>query len=235
MLLSSEGAAYTKKEYRLASMRGYASCWHMSDEDPQDEMWQRKFGNNHKGIALRTTPEALRVQLGEIVSATGPGYIGEVEYIDHKEDLVPEGNTLEVAFRVREEFSYQREARVYVHCYGAPAATVLAAEHSMWDTRLVRRVPPRQSFSRKREFVGFVPPKASEEARKHNWKAMVPRIAPEQLIDEILVGWRVSDAEYTDLLKMVSESPLRNNIRRTVRRPNERSSTPEPEKVKSSR
>jgi hypothetical protein len=41
--------------------------------------------------------------------------------------------------------------------------------------------------------VGFVPPKASAEARKYNWKAVEPQIQTEELIEEILVGWRVSD------------------------------------------
>jgi hypothetical protein len=129
--------------------------------------------------------------LSRLIDGTGPCYIGEVEYINHNTDTVPEGNTIEVAFRVRKEFNFQREARVYVHCYGAPAMQALIPERSMWNTRLVRRVPARQSFSKKRELVGFVPPKASAEARKYNWKAIVPHVQTEELIEEILIGWRV--------------------------------------------
>ncbi len=218
MLLTPEMAEYTKAEYQLAKMRGYASCWHMSDGEPNEEMWQGKFGGNFNGIALRTTPDALRTQLIRLMRDTGPCYVGEVEYIDHKSYLVPEGNTLEVVFGVRNEFRYQREARVYIHCYGAPAARVLTAERSMWGTRLVRRVPPRQSFSKKREFVGFVPAKATPETRKHNWKAMVPRIKPEDLIEEILVGPKVNDERYASLMGILDGSALEGRARRAARK-----------------
>jgi len=218
MLLTPEMAEYTKEQYQLAKMRGYASCWHMSDGEPNEKMWKSKFGNNFKGIALRTTPDALRSQLIRLMRDAGPCYLSEVKYIDHKSALVPEANTLDVAFCVRNEFRYQREARVYIQCYGAPAARVLAAEPSMWGTPLVRRVPPGQSFSKEQELGGFVPAKATPEARKHNWEAIVPRIKPEELIEEILVGPKVNDEEYAFLMGMLAGSALEGRTRRAARK-----------------
>jgi hypothetical protein len=219
MLLTPDQAAYTKREYQLAKMRGYASCWHMSDHDPTEQIWQTKFGNRHKAIALKTTPSALQKQLSRLIDNTGPCHVGEVEYINHETDTVPEGNSIEVAFRVREQFSFQQEFRVYVHCYGTPAIRALVPEQSMWNTRLVRRVPARQSFSRKRELVGFVPPKASAAARKFNWKAIVLQVQTEQLIEEILIGCRVSDEEYASLMRLLDHSPLKGRVRREIRHP----------------
>jgi hypothetical protein len=57
--------------------------------------------------------------------------------------------------------------------------------------------------------VGFIPPKASEEARKHNWKAMAVRIQPEQLIDAIQIGSRITDQKYSSLMNLLDESALK--------------------------
>jgi hypothetical protein len=219
MLLSRDQADYTQKEYEHAARLGYASCWHMSNGDPDPEIWKRKFGNNHKGIALRTTFQELSAQLGYLVMPGGPGYISEVQYIDHQTTAIPEAQTVDVAFRVRREYAYQREARVYVNARDAAAFKTLPSLKSVWDTVLVKRYPGRQIPSKVRELRGYVPPAAEIAKEKVNGRAMVPRIDPEQLIHEILVGWRVNSDEKTKLAQMLAGTSFLDLIRYEDRNP----------------
>ena len=108
-------------EYENAAATGYASRWHLSDEKPDPAMWDKSnFGNNHKGIALRSSYALLRAELGSLIAESGDGplHIREVRYIDHTHEFVPEGQTLEVAFSVRN----QKELRVFLTTTWASAA-----------------------------------------------------------------------------------------------------------------
>jgi hypothetical protein len=213
MLLTPQQAAYTKDEYVHAARMGYASCWHMSDEDPDPQMWEGKFGNKHKGIGLRTTPGVLLNELKEFVQPGGPGYLSEVRYIDHERTTIPEGQTIDVAYCVREEYAVQREARLYVTAGGLRSFDVLPLQESVWGTKLVRRMPARQTPSKKTELRGYVPPRAESSEARFNGKTMVPRIDPFTLIEEILVGWRVNNEERKHLQELLDGTPLAKRVR----------------------
>lgn len=77
LLGSCDIAEKVKEEYRIAARNAYASCWHMSDGRPSDYAWE-EFGDEHAGIALRTTRHKLRKQLGKLLRDDGPGYLSEV-------------------------------------------------------------------------------------------------------------------------------------------------------------
>ena len=204
----------TLDEYELAAKRGYASCWHMSNLEPSVGMWEGKFGNRGKGIALRTTPERFASTLNHLITPNGPFYLGEVRYIDHQRDQIPEANTIESAFVVQSQFEWQKEARFYVHLYGVNATESLCLERSVWNQPLVREIDSQNSFSRKREFVGHIPKTASGDSSKNDGLAMAVRYTPSLLIEEILVGPRVSDTEYQNLVEMVNGSSYNGPIRK---------------------
>jgi hypothetical protein len=204
----------TVHEYELAAKRGYASCWHMSDHEPAGGMWEAKFGNRGKGVALRTTPARFASALNHLITPNGPFYLGEVRYIDHQRDQIPEANTIECAFVVQSGFAWQTEARVYVHLYGINATESLCLERSVWGQSLVREIDSQNSFSGKREFVGFIPKTADGDSNKKDGLAMAVRCAPSLLIEEILVGPRVSETEYQSLVEVINGSSYCGPVRR---------------------
>lgn len=214
MLLTPEQSKYTKREYRLAARRGYASCWHMSDEEPSEEVWNLKFGHKHKAVALRTTPQLLRSHLAPFMDGPGPCYLSSIQYIDHDQDErgIPEGNTIDVAFRVRKEHERQREARLFFNCYGAAGAKLLQAGRLVWDKPPVRIFPAAASIPGKTEFRSIARGRLGLAHVLESERAIVVRINPAQLIEAVLVGRRMNKNDYTELMKMLEGSPLEDKV-----------------------
>lgn len=161
------------REYQSAARRAYANCWTMSDGDPSAEMWDAHFGNRGKSIAVKSTPAALLEAIQPIRGQDGPAYLGQIRYINHEIDQIPEAQTLEAFFVVQEDFRFQNEARLLIYSYGSNAVSKLTATSSIWGTPLVRAVPKEQSETKVTEFVGFIPETASAGARLHDGKAIV--------------------------------------------------------------
>lgn len=106
-----------EKEYARIRDTAFASCWHMSDEDPSDDAWD-SFGGFRDGIALKTTPADAVSALSNTSAIGGPLYIGEITYIDHAVDTVSEANMLEVVYCVQNGYASEREARLLISLQG---------------------------------------------------------------------------------------------------------------------
>lgn len=189
---------------------GYASCWHLSDGDPDPAMWQKSnFGNNHNGVALRSSFGLLRTELGTLIadSGDGPLHISEVRYIDHTQELVPEGQTLEVAFSVRDDYSYQKELRVFLTTTWASAAEVLPSKTNIWGGPLA---PP--------ELIRGKLPTAPAELNNcipeavQRGEAIVPAVNPKGLIDKVLVGYRMNPDDRDKLMVMLQKAGLDDRV-----------------------
>jgi hypothetical protein len=212
-LLPEQMSEEALREYRFSAKRDYATCWTMSDSDPSKEMWEAQFGNRGKGIAVRSTSAALIEATRSIRGEDGPVYLGRVRYINHEVDLIPEAQTLEACFVVKEEFRYQNEVRLLIHSYGHNAATILASTKSFWGEALVRRVEKEQSETAVTEFVGFVPENAPGKAREHDGQAIVLPVDPSQVVQEVLLGWRLDSTEVQKVYSVLQEARMEHLMR----------------------
>ena len=200
-------------QYEKAAATGYASCWHLSDSHPDPAMWTKSnLGNKHDSIVLRSSYDLLRAALGSLVAKSGDGplHIGEVQYRDHPDpeaDSLPEFQTLEVAFSVNKEHSYQKELRVFLTTTWGAAAEALASKTNPWEGPLV---PP--------ELIHGKMPTAPAELRDSIPKpvqlgeAIVPTITPRAFIDQILVGYRVNHQWRDKLMAMLQKAGLDDRV-----------------------
>jgi hypothetical protein len=197
-------------EYEKAAATGYASCWHLSNGNPDPAMWNKSnFGNNHNGIALRSSYALLRAELGSLVakSGDGPRHISEVRYIDHTQELVPEGQTLEVAFSVRSHYSFQKELRVFLTTTGGSAAEALSSKTNPWGGPLAPPELIRGKFP-------TAPTKLSDSIPEpvQRGEAIVPTVNPKVLIDKVLVGYRMDQGGRDKLMAMLQKAGLEDRV-----------------------
>jgi hypothetical protein len=213
-LMSPEMAAETIQLYADDAKRGYASCWHASDGDPNERMWREKFGNRGKAIALRTSPELLRAAIARSLGTDGPCYLNEIRYIDHGVDDIPEAHTREVAYVVQRKFDYQEEVRLYLHIFSNAAYSVLPGQQLSADIPIVRTAKSHEVVRYKWEIVGNIPEQLGAELHDSNdGKAIILPVAAEDFIDEVLVGARVSDSELETLMEMLRGTALFERVR----------------------
>jgi hypothetical protein len=78
------------REYELGVKQAYASCWHISDDDPSDYAWGT-FGH----IGLLTTPDLMKQSLQYVSGPDGPVHFGKIRNVDHWQDSIPEANVIE--------------------------------------------------------------------------------------------------------------------------------------------
>jgi len=194
--LPSAQVPAVQKEYELGVKRAYASCWHMSDNDPSDHAWS--FGC----VALRTTPQKMEAALQVISGPDGPVHFGQIRYVDHWIDQIPEGNVIEAAFVVRLGFLLENEARVLVHAHGTAASDYLYGKKGPFGD-LVRVQAPSASLSGKHEFIGG----------HANGTAMVLPIAPDQFIEEMVINSSASDQERNEIATEVNAAGFGNRLR----------------------
>lgn len=187
-------------EYTLGIQRGFAQCWHMSRDAPSEHAWA-EFSNTSNGVAVRTTVEALEEALSGIAQPGGPGYIGEVRYIDHWTDFIPEANVIEAAFVVRSGFRAEREARCFIHTKGTAASDHLLYKEGRYGP-LVKVVPPGNSPSGKHEFTGG----------HHGGRAIVVRADPRKLIQAVAINPRVSKADRGPIEAVLKESGFEDRL-----------------------
>jgi hypothetical protein len=209
-LMRPDDAEAVIAAYEKAAATGYASCWHLSDDNPSPAMWDKSnFGNNHNGIALRSSYDLLRAELGYLIATSGDGplHISEVRYIDHTQDLVPEGQTLEVAFSVRNQYSSQKELRVFTTTTGGSAAEALPYKTNPWGGPLV---PPELIRGKlptaPAKLIGSIP------VAVQRGEAVVPTINPKVLIDKVLVGYRVNQDRRDKLMAMLEKAGLDDRV-----------------------
>jgi hypothetical protein len=209
-LMRPDDAEAVIAAYEKAAVTGYASCWHLSDGNPAPAMWDKSnFGNNHNGIALRSSYDVLRAELGCLIATSGDGplHISEVRYIDHTQDLVLEGQTLEVAFSVRNQYSIQKELRVFLTTTWASAAEALISKTNPWGGPLV---PPELIRGK----LPTAPAKLNDSlpAPVQRGEAVVPTINPKVLIDKVLVGYRMNQDERDKLMAMLQKAGLEDRV-----------------------
>ncbi|MEH7424963.1 hypothetical protein [Bacillus thuringiensis] len=91
------------------------NCWHMNEYESA-AMWDLYLKSN-EGIAIQSSVERL---VKCFKGNKEKFYIGEVEYIDYKKTIIPEGNFFYPFTFKRKSFEHERELRV-VHLLELPA------------------------------------------------------------------------------------------------------------------
>jgi hypothetical protein len=137
-------------------------------------------------------------------------HISAVTYIDHANKAIPEAQTLEAAFSVREEYSYQRELRIFLTTRWGAAAQVLPGLTNVWGTPLV---PIKLLNPGSPAACASVAPCLSVPEPVQRGKAAVPRVNPSVLIEQILVGWRVNSPDRKDLQEMLRKVGIEDRLR----------------------
>lgn len=83
----------------------FLNCWHMSDYESA-AMWGMYVANG-QGVAIRSTYS----RLSESLTGPEPIFIGMVNYVDPRVEVVPQGNVLWPYLHKRRSFSYEQELR----------------------------------------------------------------------------------------------------------------------------
>lgn len=188
--------------YEQAIRQSFASCWHMSDEDPNDHVWA-EFGGGGNGIAVRTTPMILKDALADISGPDGPVHIGVVRYIDHWVDVIPESNVIEAAFVVQDGYSEEREARLLIHTVGNCVSEYLVPKKGL-DKMLVERPPAPHGIAGNTSLQGG----------DASGRAIVPKVGPPSLIQEIVLGPDLPTGNLQCITDLIETYGLTNVIRR---------------------
>jgi hypothetical protein len=147
--LPAPSAQWVQKQYELGVERSFAVCWHMSDDVPDEALWTL-FADPDDAVAVRTTWRILLKELEPITGADGPLHFGAVEYVDHAVDAIPDGNVLEAAFVVGDNFANEREARALIHTYG-PAYAFLVGKTGPYGPLVTQILSPKSNMH---ELVG---------------------------------------------------------------------------------
>jgi hypothetical protein len=175
---------YIIRQYKNARRQSFASCWHKSDKEPSEYVWE-EFGGYHTGYAIRTTPQKL-LKAVEPVVACRAGYIGEITYKNHNRQENKIGNILDAHFVVRDGYRDEEEARFLIHTFG-PRGQLLYGQEGPKGQLLKWRV--RKTTPPSRECVGGY----------RRGTAILLSVDPKQLIDEIMVGKLASPALFEDI------------------------------------
>jgi hypothetical protein len=188
-----------KNIYDRAVRRSFASCWHMSDSEPTEYVWD-EFGGHHDGIAIRTTPTKIQSALSNIWGSDGPVHFGKVGYIDHYLDVIPADNVIEAAFVVDDGYQRENEARILIHTDGSAAANKLARKRGPYGDLVVR--PSQEEIDAGNG--GF--------NGGHNEVAVVPSANSNAYIEQILIGKNVSGARREQLVQQITDGGLASKI-----------------------
>jgi hypothetical protein len=176
-------------------------------------MWAKSnLGNNHNSIVLRSSYRLLRAELGSLVAQSGDGplHISGVQYIDHSDPNakpLPEFQTLQVAFSVNKEHSYQKELRVFLTTTWRAAAEALATKTNPWNGQLV---PPELIHGN----VPMAPTKLNDSIPQpvQRGEAVVPIIDPKAVIDRVLVGYKLNQERRDKLMVMLQTAGLEDRV-----------------------
>jgi hypothetical protein len=103
---------------RAGRKQNYVSCWHMNVGE-SEAMW-RLYSQSGYAIAVQSTYEALAKGLpSKYESATHRGpFFGVVKYVNHHEDVLPQGNVFHAVMQKRLSFAHEHECRAVVWCCG---------------------------------------------------------------------------------------------------------------------
>lgn len=194
-------ASWIEHEYGRGILRSYALCWHRSNGDPSQHIWD-SFSSPVDGVSVATTPDRLRAALKPITGPTGPVHFGVVRYVNHQVDTIPEYNVLEAAFVVRQTFSSEHEARVVVHTHGTAAYDCLYGKNGPFGP-LVTPVSGDGSPGGGHDLVGG----------HADGTALVLDIDPRQMITEIIAHPRMRPGDYARVCEVVERHGLVDRLR----------------------
>lgn len=85
----------------------YANCWHINDHESA-ALWQL-YSSNDAGVAILSTIGRLK---NALAAAERPLYLGEVQYIDFRNEIIGLDNIINPIFRKRMSFAHERELRL---------------------------------------------------------------------------------------------------------------------------
>ncbi len=139
-----------------------------------------------------------------------PLHISEVQYIDHPDPnamALPEFQTLQVAFSVYKEYSYQRELRVFLTTTWGAAAEALATKTNPWGGPLV---PPELIHGNVPTVPTFLNDSIPQPVQRG--EAVVPTINPKAVIDQVLVGYKLNQERRDKLMAMLQKTGLENRV-----------------------
>jgi hypothetical protein len=176
---------YIRGAYMNAVRQSFATCWHRSAGTPSDYIWD-KFGADYDGIAIRTTPNRMLEAVQPIMDI-GAAHFGVVRYIDH--DIYRSGtrNILQTQFLVQSCYRREQEARLLIHTFGPSGSKLVGISGPrgpLVRIRITRHASPRHEFA-----GGY-----------KRGTAIVLPTRPTKFIEEIIVGHRVDDLLYKDVL-----------------------------------
>jgi hypothetical protein len=164
---------YILRQYKNARRQSFASCWHRSDKEPREYVWN-VFGGAHSGFAIRTSPQKLRMAVESVIKCRA-GYIGEVTYKNHDKQENSLRNILDAHFVVRDDYVHEEEVRFLIHTFGPYGQTLNGKEGpkgQLLKWRKRRTTPPVH------ECVGGY----------RRGTAILLSIDPKRLIEEVVVG-----------------------------------------------
>ena len=95
-------------EYKVHREKVVISSWH-TNEYESFAMWQI-FTQNNEGLAIQST--LGRIQKALEAEKSYKQYIGEVNYIDYKKELIPFDDDFFPFLFKRKSFQYEREVRI---------------------------------------------------------------------------------------------------------------------------
>lgn len=194
---------WIQAQYQMEARSAYASCWHMSEADPSAYAWEQ-FGLNGRGVAIRTTPEAMWSALRPVSGPDGPVYFGAIEYIDHDTSTIQPENVIAAALAVDKKYQQEMEARVLIHTEGGAAAERLLDYEGPYGALITRN--PNAGQPGEPTFVGG--------ARESDGKAIVISIEPQEFIHEIILGPGLSEETRRALLAMIRNHGMASKLRR---------------------
>lgn len=95
-------------QYKVHREKVVISSWHINEYE-SFAMWQI-FTQNNEGLAIQST--LGRIQKALEVEKSYKQYIGEVNYIDYKKELIPFDDDFFPFLFKRKSFQYEREVRI---------------------------------------------------------------------------------------------------------------------------
>ena len=194
-------ATWVAEEYERSVLRSYALCWHMSDADPDTSLWQA-FSGSGTGVAVRSDYQSLKKAIAPISGNDGPVHFSSIHYIDHDTDTISDHNVIDAAFTVRNEFSYEREARILIHTHGTAAFNSLYGRKGPLGL-LVVPSDPSSSSGGGHELTGG----------HANGRAIVISVKPKELIHEVLLGSNMTEENRKSVRLLLARYDMGSRIR----------------------
>ena len=126
-LQDMRGREWAVMEHLTEHMRQftYINCWYISDHESA-AMW-KLYAQTKEAIAIQTTYDKLHLQMPEEC------YIGEVSYIDYKNDVIPINNAFNPHMIKRNAFAHERELRALIQDMKTPQKKNPDGEGMMHD------------------------------------------------------------------------------------------------------